>query len=116
MELQGDFIDEVARISDCPFFIYDDLGSQKTNDWRSDITFALIDIKYESKKPTVITTNLDEAKILETYGPRLHSRLFSSENTVLDFGTIDWRKFDPEKNDTDKGILQEKPLADSSSN
>jgi len=65
-------------------FVYiDDIGSTPPNDWRKEVLFNAIDIRYNMEKPTVFTSNLNKTQISQMYEPRIASRLFSSENTII---------------------------------
>lgn len=88
----GDYNSEMKFMVDDDLVIYDDLGSVGHNEWRNEVIFSFIDFRYQYAKPTVITSNLPENEILNKIGSRVHSRLFAKENTILDFGKIDFRK------------------------
>ncbi len=68
---------------DDDFMIYDDLGSTGITDWRKEIIFEMIDYRYSSMKPTIITTNLSVSEIKKTYHDRVLSRMFAKENTII---------------------------------
>jgi DNA replication protein DnaC len=87
-----DFNFEVTYLMDDDLIIYDDLGSIGIKEWRNEVLLTFIDIRYQSKKPTVITSNLTEKEIKEKLGFRIHSRLFSKESIVLNFGENDLRQ------------------------
>ena len=71
-----DLIDDV-------FIIFDDVGASGHTEWRQEVLMDLIDYRYESMLPTVFTTNLSPKEVYSSYGPRIGSRLFSKENTIL---------------------------------
>lgn len=94
---------EAARAAiDYDFLIIDDLGSTEVNEWRRDIWFDIIDKRYESALPTVITSNLNRTQIADPilgFGPRVASRLFSKENLILEFHKgRDLRQDEPTEN------------------
>lgn len=84
-EDRGDYIKALGVILENEFFILDDLGSSPINDWRREVMFELVDQRYESEKPTVFTSNLNREQIRDIYGERFYSRLFASENLILDY-------------------------------
>lgn len=45
--------------------ILDDLGKEKPSDWLLELTFGVIDQRYERGKPVVITTNYTSAKLAD---------------------------------------------------
>ena len=68
---------------DSKFLIVDDIGSQKKSDWTEEILFDLIDYRYNSRLPTVFTTNLMMNEFNSIYHERISSRLFAAENTII---------------------------------
>lgn len=49
--------DELCKEVD--LLILDDLGREKTSEWSQGVLFDIIDTRYRSKKPIIITTNLN---------------------------------------------------------
>lgn len=81
----GDYLESLKYMIDDEFLMIDDIGSSvKTNEWREEILFALIDARYNSMKPTLITSNFTQQDFLSKYHSRIHSRLFSNENTIIE--------------------------------
>jgi DNA replication protein DnaC len=72
---------EYALDYDC--VIFNDMGSDTSNDWRKDVVFNAIDYMYNCMKPFIVTTNLTREEIVENYGERTASRLFAKENTLI---------------------------------
>ncbi len=62
-------------VASTPFLILDDFGSHNATPWAQEKLFQLLDRRYTSGLPTVITTNLD----LEQIEPRVRSRLMDNE-------------------------------------
>lgn len=83
-EGKGDYLDALQFAIDDQFLMFDDMGSQGHNEWREEIHFALIDQRYNSELPTLITTNYSREDIKKIYHPRLYSRLFAKENTIIE--------------------------------
>lgn len=79
-----DYNKEMKYLLDHDFVMIDDVGSSGINTWRKEVLFALIDHQYENKKPCVITSNLTRKEISEGLGERSASRLFASENTIIE--------------------------------
>ena len=80
----GDCITNLKSYIDDYFIMIDDVGSGKINEWREDMLFEAINYRYNSMLPTVITSNFNKQDFERNYHPRLASRLFSSENVVID--------------------------------
>lgn len=94
MDLNGDYLDSLRSLIDDHLVIVDDLGSSGVNDWRKEVLFELIDVRYESQKPTVFTSNLTEQEVIESFGSRFHSRFFSKENVFIHSDCQDMRLSD----------------------
>lgn len=89
----GDYIKELKILCDSEFLILDDIGSTGINEWRKEIMFKVIDLRYEMMTPTVISSNFDMHQIRTMYGERFYSRLASKENTIMEImNGPDWRQ------------------------
>ncbi len=90
----GEYSKEVEYMMDDFFVMYDDLGACGTNQgkFREENILAFIDIRYESTKPTVITTNMTKKAIFDTYGDRAYSRLFDKSNLIIDMCALPDRR------------------------
>lgn len=84
IEMGWEATDTLIRLIDDDVIIYDDLGSQGHNDWREKIMLEFLDIRYNSEKPTIFTTNLGQNDFEKIYGERIADRLFAEENLILD--------------------------------
>ncbi len=83
--VKGDYLDSLNCLIDAEFLILDDVGSSvKVNEWREEIFFNIIDYRYNTMKPTLITSNFSEKEFLEKYHSRVHSRLFSKDNIIIE--------------------------------
>lgn len=82
-EDRGDYLIELKNLLDDDFIFLDDIGSEKLTEFRQDVIFEAIDLRYSSMKPTVITSNLDTSDFRTSYHPRFCSRLLASENTLI---------------------------------
>ena len=67
----------LSKIRDCSLFIIDDLGTELNNEKNNDMLFDIIDTRYRSDKPLIVTTNLSpqELKNPELGRERLYSRI-----------------------------------------
>lgn len=82
---------ELAAISRCPLLILDDLGAARATEWTEEITYRLINRRYNHMLPTLITTNL-RIRDLRTYlGDRVASRL-AQMTTRVEFEPVDLRR------------------------
>lgn len=89
----GDYLTCLKYLIDDDLVIIDDIGSTGLNDWRKEVIFDAIDERYNSMKPTIITSNFSRDEIERNFHPRVASRLFSKENIVIELSEIiDYRK------------------------
>ena len=49
----------LKKVSECDLLIIDDFGAEKITDWVLEKVFLLIDTRYKTEKPLIITTNLE---------------------------------------------------------
>ena len=75
----------------CDLLIIDDLGKEKTTEWRQEKIFEIINSRYEDYLPTLITTNLAPKQFAGVFGEAFASRLIES-NKVVPVTGKDWRR------------------------
>lgn len=90
-EGQGDYARNLEHMIDDDFVMLDDVGSginpekvtYRDLEWRREIFFHFLDTRYNSMKPTLITSNFNEENFKDVYSERICSRLFSKENLIV---------------------------------
>ncbi len=82
---------ELAAVSRCPLLILDDLGAAKATEWTEEITYRLINRRYNHMLPTLITTNLVINELRAYLGDRVTSRL-KQMTTQVGFEPLDRRR------------------------
>ncbi|MFD7070632.1 ATP-binding protein [Streptomyces sp. NPDC059913] len=82
---------ELAAVSRCPLLILDDLGAAKVSDWTEEVTYRLINRRYNYELPTLITTNLAIRDLRAHLGDRVASRL-AQMTTRVEFEQVDRRR------------------------
>ncbi|WP_329612556.1 ATP-binding protein [Streptomyces brevispora] len=82
---------ELAAISRCPLLILDDLGAARATEWTEEITYRLINRRYNHMLPTLITTNLRISDLRTYLGDRIASRL-AQMTTRVEFEPVDLRR------------------------
>lgn len=96
----GEYLEHLEYLIDDDLIFLDDVGSSinpdkftmKDLEWRREILFAFLDYRYNSQKPTIITSNLNKEEFTQIYSERIASRMFAAENTIISlFGTEDKR-------------------------
>ena len=72
--------------------ILDDIGSEGFSDWKEKILMETIDQRYNSMLPTIFISNLFKSDFEDKYHARIASRLFATENTIIEiFDAVDQR-------------------------
>ncbi|MEV4973584.1 ATP-binding protein [Streptomyces scopuliridis] len=74
---------ELQTLSRSPLLLLDDLGAAKTSEWTEELTYRLINHRYEHMLPTLITTNLPTAQLRIALGDRVASRLAEMTERVI---------------------------------
>ncbi|MFJ3713019.1 ATP-binding protein [Streptomyces sp. NPDC090053] len=82
---------ELAAVSRCPLLIIDDLGAAKASEWVEEVTYRLINRRYNYELPTLITTNLAIKDLRAYLGDRIASRL-AQMTTRVEFEPVDRRR------------------------
>ncbi len=75
---------ELERLLGSDLIFLDDIGKLGHTEHKENMLFDAIDIRYNSTKPTVITSNLSMKEFRNLYEPRFCSRLFSNENIIIE--------------------------------
>lgn len=81
---KGDYLLSLKYLIDDPLVIIDDIASDKHSEWREEVLFSLVDNRYNSMLPTIITSNLTVNQFKKTYQERFCSRLFAKDNQVIE--------------------------------
>lgn len=74
---------DLQTLARCPLLILDDLGAAKTSEWTEELTYRLINHRYEHLLPTLITTNLPIDQLRTALGDRVASRLAEMTERVV---------------------------------
>ncbi|WP_239934113.1 ATP-binding protein [Streptomyces sp. CBG31] len=82
---------ELAAVARCPLLIIDDLGAAKASEWVEEVTYRLINRRYNYELPTLITTNLAIKDLRAYLGDRVTSRL-AQMTTRVEFEPVDRRR------------------------
>jgi len=81
---KGDYLQSLKLLTDDQFVILDDVGSTGIREWREEVLFDLVDSRYNTMLPTVITSNFNQADFRKLYHPRICDRLFATENLIIE--------------------------------
>ena len=53
----------LERVRQMSLVVFDDVGAERGNDYAFETIFAIVDERYQTRKPTIVTTNLTWAEI-----------------------------------------------------
>ncbi len=67
--------DVLNYIKLCDLLIIDDFGSERNTEFAIEKAFLLIDTRYRSEKPTIITTNLNFYQLERKFTTKIKSRI-----------------------------------------
>lgn len=87
----ADYSQVLEHMIDDDLVILDDVGSginpdkitYKDLEWRREIFFNFLDNRYNTMRPTIITSNFTRREFNEIYSERIASRLFAAENKFI---------------------------------
>ncbi|WP_438310644.1 ATP-binding protein [Streptomyces sp. HUAS TT3] len=74
---------ELHTLARCPLLVLDDLGAAKGSEWTEELTYRLINHRYEYLRPTLLTTNLPIDDLRAALGDRVASRLSEMTHRVI---------------------------------
>lgn len=88
---------ELRRFSEVQYLLLDDLGTAKTSEWTEEVTYRLINYRYNHCLPTIITSNLpardENGPDLSTFvGARVASRLAEMVTSLVPMIGADRRR------------------------
>lgn len=73
----------LADLRKVPLLLVDDLGVAKNSEWVEDITYRLINGRYEQMMPSIFTSNLAVDQLRDALGDRIASRLAETCTRVV---------------------------------
>ena len=74
---------QLQRLTRTPLLLLDDLGAAKQSQWTEELTYRLVNHRYNHLLPTLVTTNLPVADLREAIGDRTASRLAEMTQRVI---------------------------------
>lgn len=89
-----DYNHEITTICHVDFLMLDDMFSRDPNDWQKEVLFNLIDNRYNSGLPTIITSNIWTKDMIGLTSQRFVSRLTDNKNLLIELDWIDKRQQD----------------------
>jgi DNA replication protein DnaC len=82
---------EMDRFRSAELLLLDDIGTAKNSEWVEEITYRLINGRYEDMRPTIATTNLTPAELRTALGDRISGRMAEMCTRVV-LGGRDYRR------------------------
>ena len=73
----------IGNIARSEILIFDDIGASTNSEWQKEMILDLIDRRYSSNQPTIITTNFTQEILKNNLGERTSRRIHSEENLIL---------------------------------
>ncbi|SEG94338.1 DNA replication protein DnaC [Actinacidiphila yanglinensis] len=74
---------QLGRLTRSPLLLLDDLGATKQSAWTEELTYRLVNHRYNHMLPTLVTTNLPVAELRDAVGDRVASRLAEMTERVI---------------------------------
>ena len=74
---------DTSRYYSADLLIIDDFGTELTNQFTVSCIYDIINTRMNSKRSTIINTNLGKSEINSRYGDRITSRLFGEYNPII---------------------------------
>lgn len=74
---------EFSELADAPLLVLDDLGAAKNSPWVEEVGYRVINHRYESMRPTLITSNVPPRELATKLGERVASRLTEMTRRVV---------------------------------
>lgn len=65
----------VEQLVDARVLVIDDLGAERPTEWVRERLYEIVNARYESVRPIIVTTNLDPAQLEKQLGARITGRL-----------------------------------------
>jgi DNA replication protein DnaC len=85
----------IARMGELDLLVIDEVGIQFGTDTERMILYEILDLRYESMRPVILTTNITDLKSLEKLlGERIIDRLFEGESKIVFFDWESHRRFE----------------------
>lgn len=66
---------DYAKVANCPLLFIDDIGAAKHTDWTEELSYRLINTRYQECRPTIFTSNVSPGQLTAALGERIASRL-----------------------------------------
>jgi DNA replication protein DnaC len=88
----GGVLDFLDRLAEVDLLHIDDLGAERRTDWVIEQLYSIINARYEARRSTLITTNLERDALADQVGERIVSRLEAMCGEPLPFHGTDGRR------------------------
>ena len=84
----------ITHMVSCDLLVIDEIGVQFGTDTERMIIYDILDQRYESMLPVILTTNIMDLKSLETYlGDKIIDRFYEGDSKIFRFDWHSYRKF-----------------------
>ena len=87
-----DEMDMIDKVNSVDLLVLDDLGAEKPSEWMRDRLYTLVNRRYESNLPLLVTSNMEDlVELTDHVGERIVSRLCEMCAVVDNFPDQDYR-------------------------
>jgi len=76
--------DSVDRLKRCHILVLDDLGATKNSEWEGEVILDILDARWGSYAPTIISTNFTIPELGDKLDGRIVSRMLDSRNLKVE--------------------------------
>ena len=90
-----DFETNLQHLMDYKVLFIDDLGSNRKNEFHQEVTYILVNERYNANLPTILSTNYSPPEISQHYGERISDRLFGHDCTDISFWGLESARITP---------------------
>ena len=82
----------IRNLINVDLLIIDEVGLKKLTDTELEITYKLLDGRYDDMKPSILVSNLSEPELADCVGSRIIDRMYENHGTVFVFNWESYRR------------------------
>jgi DNA replication protein DnaC len=83
--------DVLKRVTDADIVVLDDLGRERSTEWRDEMLHLIVNARYSNRRPTIFTTNYDVGELddLDSLQVRVGVRVYSRLQEMCELMKLD---------------------------
>ena len=82
----------IRNLINVDLLIIDEVGLKKLTETELEITYKLLDGRYDDMKPSILVSNLSEPELADCVGSRIIDRMYENHGTVFVFNWESYRR------------------------